>query len=163
MRNSKAVKTDKPSFTERLDAAGRRHNAGIDLLRIVSMFYIVALHTTSTGWGGLIDTVQRGTIQFTLCAVIRAVTIVGVDVFALISGFVGYSDERKSVRTTGLMHLYLQVVTCGLFAVLISAVLYPGSVGVRDAVTPFFPITCSLYWYYGFQPIEKCGITGRPL
>ena len=137
-----------PSFTERLDARGRAHNTGVDLLRILCMFGIVAMHTVSPGWGGVFETAQPGSIQFAICALIRAVGMSALDAFALISGFVAYSEKKKPVRITGILHLYLQVLTYGLLVALVFRLVRPELVSVRHFVTPFFPITGNLYWYY---------------
>ena len=146
--NTQNIRAKKPSFTERLDMRGSARNSGIDLLRLLSMFFVVTVHTISMGWGGLIETSQPGTIQFALCALINAVTMTGVDMFALISGYVGCSETKKPVRVTPLLQLYLQVVTCGLFAACAFRLVRPGSVSLKDFVLPFFPITGNLYWYY---------------
>ncbi len=138
----------KPSFTERLDRRGSARNSGIDLLRLLSMFFVVAVHTLSKGWGGLLEAAQPGTTQYLLAALLQAVTITSVDLFALISGYVGYSDQKKAVRITPLLQLYLQVVACGLFAAAVFLVLRPELVSRKDFLTPFIPITSDLYWYY---------------
>lgn len=140
--------TKAPSFTERLDARARAHNTGVDLLRILCMFGIVAMHTVSPGWGGVFETAQPGSIQFAICALIRAVGMSALDAFALISGFVAYSEKKKPVRITGILHLYLQVLTYGLLVALVFRLVRPELVSVRHFVTPFFPITGNLYWYY---------------
>ena len=43
---------------------GNKRNYGIDSLRILSMFYVVILHTL--GHGGLLESVKDGTNQFIL-------------------------------------------------------------------------------------------------
>ena len=138
----------KPSFTEQLDKRGSARNSGIDLLRLLSMFFVVAVHTLGKGWGGLLEAAQPGTTQYMLAVLIQAITMTSVDLFALISGYVGYTDKKKPVRITPMLQLYLQVVTCGLFAAAVFLVLRPELVSRKDFFTPFIPITSDLYWYY---------------
>ncbi len=133
-------------FFGRLDARGRAHNTGLDLLRIVSMLFIVAVHAVN--WSGMSDIAQPGSSQFAVINLIRAITMPCVDIFALISGFVGYTETRKPVRTTGLLKLYLQVVTYGLLVSLVFQFVRPEMVSLKDYVLSFFPITGNLYWYY---------------
>lgn len=165
--NTAAVK--KPSFTERLDSFGSRHNSGVDLLRLLCMFYVVSVHTISTGWGGIFQTAQPGTIQYLLCSLITAATVTCLDTFALISGFVGYSDKPKSVRITGVMKLYLHVVTVGVCVAVVFLIVRPDLVSVKDFIAPFFPITCNLYWYYTayiglflVSPVLNAGLRHTP-
>lgn len=152
-----------------LSAPANARNSGIDLLRLVSMFFVVTVHSISKGWGGVFETAQPGTIQFMLCALIQAITMTSVDIFALISGYVGYSDEKKPARITPLLQLYLQVVTCGLFTALVFLIVRPGVVSLKDLVIPFFPITGNLYWYYTayvgvllLMPLLNAALRGTP-
>ncbi len=144
--NEKTAGTKAPSFLERLDAAGRAHNSGVDLLRILSMFYIVTVHALN--WGGVFEAAQPGTGAFACSALLRAITMTCVDIFALISGFVGYSEKKKPLRIAPLLQLYLQVVTCGVAAAAVFMIVRPDIVSLKDFVLPFIPITGNLYWYY---------------
>ncbi len=160
----------KQPFGVRLDARAAKRNNGIDLLRIWCMVYVVATHSVSGGnWGGVLDAAQPGTVQYAAAALIQVIGICALDVFALLSGFVGYSDRQKPVRISGVLLLYLQAVSCGVFAALAFWVFRRDLVSLKDFFVPFFPITCSLYWYYTayvgmflVSPLLNAGLRALP-
>ena len=65
------------------------HNYGIDLLRIVAMFYIVVLHVT--GYGGVNSSVSSK-VAVGIVTFIRAGAFCAVNCYALISGLVLCQD-----------------------------------------------------------------------
>lgn len=73
---------DNASDNIRLD----KRNYGIDLLRLVSMFLIVVLHSLSRG--ALVG-VSPFNIHYEVGFLIEALTYCAVNCFALISGYVG--------------------------------------------------------------------------
>lgn len=76
----------------------KARNYGIDVLRLISMFFIITLHTLYHG--EIINTCKAGTINHAVSTLLITIVWCGVDIFAIISGFVGYGYEReKSVFT----------------------------------------------------------------
>lgn len=147
-KSGELLRNRRQTFTEGLDARARTHNSGIDLLRILCMYYVVEAHVITGTFGGVFAAAQPGTIQYALCALLTAIGMASVDMFALISGYVGYSDRRKPVRITGMLQMYLQVVTYGVVTAAVFLLFRRDAVSVRHFVTPFIPITTNLYWYY---------------
>ena len=64
----------------------KERNAGIDLLRIVSMFFVVVLH--SLGQGGILFNTAVGSSQYKVAWLLEIFAYGAVDIFALISGYV---------------------------------------------------------------------------
>jgi surface polysaccharide O-acyltransferase-like enzyme len=78
---------------------------GIDLLRIVSMFMIMTLHTMSNGGGLLYH--QVNTCHTQVILMMTFLNNIAVDLFALISGYVGLHSHHRVSR---IVELWLQVV-----------------------------------------------------
>ncbi|MBQ7688200.1 MAG: acyltransferase family protein [Clostridia bacterium] len=121
----------------------RNRNYGVDLLRIVAMCMVVILHVLN--FGGILeaakgDPVKEGTAWFLEIAAYCA-----VDVYALLSGFVGY---RSKHRPAGLAHLWLRVAFWSVILTLIEKLFFDPTVGRKKIMFAFFPLTNKGYWYF---------------
>ena len=122
----------------------QKRNIGIDYLRIIAMFFIVAIHTLRHG--GILDNVIKNTSQYRLAYLILTIVNSGVIIFALISGFVGYSETKKKHGCKSFFILWLTVV---FYDVLISTVFYAcGKANIDTVIKAFFPISNDDYWYF---------------
>ncbi|MFQ9469835.1 MAG: hypothetical protein ACLR0S_04335 [Hominenteromicrobium sp.] len=68
----------------------------MDVLRFLSMMFIVTIHTLQHG--NVLSTVVPRTSNYILAYGLFSIVNVGVDVFALISGFVGYRVEIRRLK-----------------------------------------------------------------
>lgn len=103
----------------------KARNYGIDVLRLISMFFIITLHTLYHG--EITNTCKPGTINHAVSTLLITIVWCGVDIFAIISGFVGYGYEREN----RYMRFFLFWVRVAAYSGLISLVFYfikPGSV-----------------------------------
>jgi surface polysaccharide O-acyltransferase-like enzyme len=80
-------------------------NYGIDLLRLISMLYVLVLH--ALGRGGLLDHTQRLSVQYQFGWFMQLWALCAVDIFALISGYVGYTEKIKKYNYANL-HNYTE-------------------------------------------------------
>lgn len=118
-------------------------NDGIDFLRLVSMYMIVALHVL--GVGGVIDSTSLDSVQYHIMYSIQISVYCCVNCFGLISGYV-MVDKRVNYKK--ILKMWVQVLT---YNVVITAVLY--LIGGRDMtmwdiLKSFFPIITNSYWYF---------------
>jgi len=120
-------------------------NFGIDLLRVVAMFYVVTLHCI--GPGGILNAAEIGSAQYHTAWFLEIWTYCAVDIFALISGYVSYSEEHKAVKWSNYLLLWLQVVVYGAGVVLLFHFINPELVTLQDLFRSFFPVSNGLYWY----------------
>lgn len=137
-----------------------QRRCGIDILRLLSMFMVVLLHNLGQG-GGLawtFDTAHEWVLWY-----IENFSIVAVDVFALISGFllVGKKDCWKNVAS-----LYLTVWFWSAVLNLPLVVLQPEGVAFDQIVRAVFPVLSKGYWYFNaylllliFAPFLNAGIS----
>lgn len=115
-------------------------NRGIDLLRIVSMFFVAALHII--GIGGVITGSELLSGQFLTAQLLRIAMLCAVNCYALISGFVGW--DRRS-KLSALAALWLKAV---IFCVAITAVFAQrAALDNRTLLSALIPVTTSQYWY----------------
>lgn len=127
----------------------KTYNSGIDLLRLLAFAYVVVLHTL--GHGGILGAAAFGSHQYMLCAGMEIWAYCAVNLFGLISGYVGYNDDPPRSfrrRVFSYLELWLQVV---FYAVLPSVIIYfvmPGTITVTDILKGFLPVTTGQYWYF---------------
>lgn len=123
-----------------------KRNYGIDLLRLLSMFMVVVLHVL--GRGGILDSVTSLTFRGELFWALEITCYCAVNVFAIISGYVGFKAKHKGSK---LINLCLQVA---FYAIIITVVevavlLTTGSgiISVKTIVLHLFPSLRSM-WYF---------------
>lgn len=119
-----------------------RH-CGIDLLRIISMMMITALHVL--GHGGIIASAPQLTLHSELVWLLEILTACSVNCYALISGYVNYAKRH---RLSNIIYLNFQVLFYTL-AVTVATSLYRMQIPIKaiilDAV---FPVPYRTYWYF---------------
>lgn len=125
--------------------AAETRNYGIDLLRILAMLYVVILH--AVGPGGILDAAEAGSVQYKAAWFLETWTYCAVNIFALISGYVSYSDEERKTKWAGYVMLWLQVVVYGVAVTLVFNAFHPELVTRAHLIRMFFPVTGGLYWY----------------
>lgn len=124
-----------------LSVRGTR-NYGIDLLRIVSMFMVVLLHTL--GQGGILKSTVPLTAQYEISWFLEIAALCAVNCYALISGYVGYGSKFKY---TNIVIIWLQVVFYNFIITLIYSFILPNVTSER-LWGAIFPVTNRAYWYF---------------
>lgn len=119
-------------------------NYGLDILKILSMIYVVILHTVDRG--GLIDA-SSGINRF-LILVVFFFAACAVNIFALVTGYVSYSDKPKEINRTRLFGMWFQVVFYGLLITAVCSFLIPDKVTSSDYVCSVLPLFSNEYWYF---------------
>lgn len=117
-------------------------NMGIDELRIVAMFSIVILHILKHG--GILENVTGA--QFYIVWFLESIVICSVDCYALISGYVGYSDlNDQDINYRKALRLWMQV---WFFSIVLYMLFSQGGGNVKEFLKACLPITTNQYWYY---------------
>ena len=114
----------------------------IDLLRIFVMYFIVVWHVCNqSGFGNSSSSFSQQAVFY----LYKTLTCVSVNVFALISGYVGYGS--KKMRLSKIIDLWFVTVFYGIVISIGMICLGIPGVGVKDFVKSFLPITLNTYWY----------------
>ena len=115
-------------------------NYGIDLLRLVSMFLVVLLHVTAVPRRNA----EAGTLAWDMIYLLRTLAFPCVDIFAIISGYVGWKHRLTVNGTAGT---WLQVVWHTVLITVLTALLRPEWLPENAWSRAFFPVSNKEYWY----------------
>ena len=117
-----------------------KRNYGIDLLRMVAMWLVAALHII--GIGGIITGSELMSGQFLTAQLLRIAMLCAVNCYALISGYVGW-DRRQ--RLSSLATLWVKAV---VYCVIITAWFSRGrDFDYKTWLNALLPVTTGQYWY----------------
>ena len=121
-------------------------NHGIELLRIFAMLLAAVLHILKKG--GVITASEGNLAAYSTVWLLEAAAYCAVNCYALISGYVGYSDRPKPLRLARCIELWLQVVFYSVIITTVYCIAGVGSVGVSNFADAFLPVTSKQYWYF---------------
>ncbi|MBO5479057.1 MAG: acyltransferase family protein [Clostridia bacterium] len=124
----------------------RDRNYGIDLLRVVAMFYVVILHCL--GHGGILNNVIPNSIQYNFSWLLEIFVYGAVNIFALISGYVLYTEENKKIKISNYINLWCQVVFYGILITAMFDIIMPNKVTIQDYLKNIFPVINNIWWYF---------------
>ena len=116
-------------------------NYGIDLLRILATCMIVFLHLN---YKQILESVKPLSGNWFVAHGVEQICIIGVNLFALISGFVNYG---KKYKITNILSLWLQIFFYSFFITLVFYFWKKPDVSVGELVSYAFPVTTYKYWY----------------
>lgn len=125
--------------------AGGRHY-GIDLLRLTAMCFVVVLHTL--GQGGILAAAPAGSAVYRAAWGLEALAFCAVDIFALISGYVAYSDAPRRTKLSAWLLLWLEVVCYAVGVTLVFCALRPDAAPLGALRGMYLPVKNDLYWYF---------------
>ena len=119
-------------------------NYGLDVLKILSMVFVVILH--ALGQGGMMN---KGTLgmQFAVLALFY-ITTPAVNIFALVTGYVSFTEKKKPLNRKRLFEMWFQVVFYALVVTTICRFVVPDAVTTRDFVSSVMPLYYDIYWYF---------------
>ncbi|MBO5526315.1 MAG: acyltransferase [Clostridia bacterium] len=121
----------------------KERNYGVDALRLLAMFFIVTLHLLTQGC--IINQASGAPRALALC--MEAVVFCAVDCYAIISGFVGYSDEEKPYRYHKFLSFWLQVFCYSFFMTLVGFLIKSPDFTLKVLILSVFPVSNGTYWY----------------
>ena len=121
----------------------KKRNYGIDLLRLFSMFLVTILHVL--GQGGVLSRATGA--GFSVSWLLEVIAYCAVNCFGIISGYVGYTEEKKIYRFTKYMSVWLQVVFYSFGIRLIYYIVQPELMEGRSLLAALFPVSTNHYWY----------------
>lgn len=120
-----------------------KRNYGIDLLRMAAMIFVIILHLT--GIGGICAGSELLSGNFLVSQLLRIATFCAVNVYALISGYVGWN---RTPKPSALLSLWVKVVCICVGITVLAQLIAPELVGLKDLVKSFTPVIDGKYWYF---------------
>ena len=131
-------------MTSQTCASTDKRNYGIDLMRMVGMFMVVILHVL--GQGGVLA--MTAGLKNHIAWLLETGAYCAVDCFAIISGFVSYTDKEKTYSYSKFFGFWLQVITYNFGITLIAFLVKPAIVGeVKIVIKSLLPVATEAYWY----------------
>ena len=123
----------------------KQRNIGIDVLRIVSMFFIIIGHILMQG--GFLSAYLNEGLQgsYYFFNTLYVLVYCGVNCFALVSGYVGWQNTFKLEK---IIKLWANVVFWSVGVSLILFVYNKDFFSVKEAISMFLPLIRGRYWFF---------------
>ena len=123
----------------------KERNYGIDALRLISMLMVVILHVL--GFCGVLQAVTDFTLKGELLHSLQILCYGAVNIYAIISGFVGY---RSSHKGSNLIYLSIQLLFFSLVITGIDLGVMINQGAAVSAKDVFFNVFSSIkmHWYF---------------
>ncbi len=123
----------------------KQRNVGIDILRIVSMFYIIIGHILMQG--GVLSAYFNEGLQggYYFFNTVYVLAYCGVNCFALVSGYVGWQNTFKLER---IIKLWANVVFWSVGISLVLFIYNKEFFSAKEAVSMFLPLIRGRYWFF---------------
>ena len=131
--------------TETIALQLKSRNYGIDLLRLLSMLMVVTLHVL--GQGGILSSITNFTVKGELLWAVEIVCYGAVNIYAIISGFVGNKPKHKY---SNLISLCLQLTFYAIIITSIEVILlsiYGYDISIKQIALHLLP-SVKRYWYF---------------
>ncbi len=107
------------------------------------MYMVVVLHVL--GKGGILSKGVSSGLSYWLVWALEIASLCAVDIFALISGFVGYKAKH---RYASIAELWLKVFLYSVGFTIINKYTFDPSIGLRKIFFSCFPVTRGGIWYF---------------
>ena len=121
---------------------------GIDLLRIVSMLMVPIVHVI--GQGGILTSAVPFSLQYESAWLLMSFSLVAVNCFVLITGYVYYGKETKYYR---LFALWAEVLFYSIIIIIGLKFMFPNQIGLEQYWKSIIPTFFtkghfSRYWFF---------------
>ena len=121
----------------------KTHNYGVDLLKILSIFFVLMLHVLL--FGDILDSASFLSLNYEFAWMIEIFAFCAVNCYGLISGYVGYGAKHKYSRIFGL---YAQIVFYTLLNFFICSFVNHSYFSIDNFLYALLPWLGGHYWYF---------------
>lgn len=118
-------------------------NYGIDLLKVISMFFVVILHVL--GRGGILDSYSQENASFWVASLLEIAAYCAVNCFAMATG---YLMVDHAFRYRKIVPMWLTVQFYSVIIMLFFNRLHLDDISNLTWLFYFFPVTAGNYWYF---------------
>lgn len=121
----------------------KQRKLGIDLLRIISMLFVVVIHIL--GGGGMLSSVSGNAMKYEQLKLLHIAAMCAVNCYGIISGYVGISSK---FRLSNVITLWLQVFLYSVCISLFAHIVRPDLVPIASVLRFCLPVLNKNYWYF---------------
>lgn len=120
-----------------------KRNYGIDLLRIISMIFVICHHILMQG--GLINASEPCSPKYYWFSFLDILAYCAVDCYALITGYVMCN---KKFKLSNLLNLWTTVIFWSVVVSCVFFVIKSETRSVSEMVSMFLPVLRGRYWFF---------------
>ena len=95
-----------------------KRNYSLDLLKIVSIFFVIILHYNYWEIGGLLSNTQPGTLNYFIARFTEILTIIACNLFVLISGY--FLCKSNKIKIRKIVDIIILLVFYGIVIYIVS-------------------------------------------
>lgn len=125
---------------------GNKRVIGLDVLRILSMFFIIGLHLINNG--GILANTPVLSVKYFVLVIMLVFFYTSVNIFAMLTGYL--SCNKKKIKSVRLIEL-ISIVIFYCVLIFISFYIFDksifGDLSVKSFLTNLFPFLFGRYWY----------------
>lgn len=121
----------------------KERNQGIDLLRMICMLMVVAIHVLDSS--GLTTDTEMFSVNYGIAWLLNSASRCAVNCYALITGYVYVNSKFKPAH---IIQLWMQVFFYSAGITILFGIFRPDLVDVRTILTAVCPVTMNQYWYF---------------
>lgn len=118
---------------------------GLDILRCLSMLFVVILHVLNCGKGGNLDHAFLGSPNYLISWFLEFGSLCAVNCFALITGYIGITIKYQFNR---FIYLWFQVIFYTLTSTIVFKIFSPEKVTIELIIRSLIPVFGKSYWYF---------------
>lgn len=127
-------------------------NSNIELLRILAMLMIVALHYLNGSMGGALDpnNIQQGTVNYYIANLFETICIISVNIFVLITGYYSIKVIPDGNYSTGIkkpINLYVIMLFYGVLFFIIALIIGKQELSYTTVLRTILPFFYGKRWF----------------
>lgn len=139
------------------------YNHGTGFLMIISIFYLIMINILNRG--GILSAVSTGSTRYAVTWLLNSWCIGAADIFMILTGFIGFSEEEKKTNWARILTLWLEVVFYAVLVAIIYKMIYPDSIKFKMIGDMFLPLLNNNYQLFSafigimiFKPFLDSGL-----
>lgn len=117
---------------------------GIDYFRIILAIMIIIIHMLSKEYGGILSNVSANTLQYFACWGLMAACYVGVNCFALLSGYLSFGKRHSAKKA---IKFYLQLLFYSIVISIFFIVFFKEKITANLLLETLSPLNSKSWWY----------------
>lgn len=121
-----------------------KRQTNYELLRIIAMLMIIALHFNNSSAGGILGHLTFNTFDWYFFNILEILCIIAVNIYVLISGY--FMCENK-FKLSKFLKLELETIFYTLTIYIILCAFDKVTFNFKDLIKNFLPIMTRKYWY----------------